>query len=85
MSKDLKKIKYQILEALQHPEAEEGLYFRNFYHLHEEDERTAVEADEVSILDALRELMEEGKVQMDESGSEAVFQLATTSGQSHSA
>ena len=40
------RIKAQILQALAHPEAEEGLYFRNFVHLHEEDEREAVEGDE---------------------------------------
>jgi hypothetical protein len=66
-------VKAQILAALRHPEAEEGLYFRNFSHLHEEDERPMVEADEVAVLDALRELMDEGLVRMDETGPEAVF------------
>lgn len=75
MSSDLNTIKTAILQALQHPEAEEGLYFRNFYHLHEEDERNAVVGDEVEILDALHELVQEGKVKMDESGEEVIFQM----------
>ncbi len=75
-SDTLGDVKSQILEALRHPEAEEGLYFRNFYHLHEEDERPAVQAEEADILDALRELVGAGKVKLDESGPEAVFTLA---------
>jgi hypothetical protein len=76
MSTDANEIKSQILTALRHPEAEEGLYFRNFYHLHEEDERPAVEGDEIAILDALKDLVKNGDVVLDESGPEAVFSLA---------
>ena len=75
MSKSLEVVKAQILKALEHPEAEEGLYFRNLWLLHEEDERPPVVAEEVDILDALRELLDEGKIEMDESGKEAVFQI----------
>ncbi len=75
MSDSLEGVKSQIIKALQHPEAEEGLYFRNLWFLHEEDERPPVVAEEVEILDALRELMDEGKVVMDESGEEVIFQL----------
>ncbi len=75
-SENLTGVKDQILLALRHPEAEEGLYFRNFYHLHEEDERPAVQADEVEILDALKELVTSGDVVLDETGPEAVFSLA---------
>ena len=75
MSNNLEGVKSQIIKALEHPEAEEGLYFRNLWFLHEEDERPPVVADEVQILDALRELMDEGKVLMDDSGEEAIFQL----------
>lgn len=67
------EIKTQILTALSHPEAAEGLYFRNLWHLHEEDERPAVEANEVDILDALKELISEGRVSMDETGKEVIF------------
>ena len=69
--KDL--IKKQILKALHHPEAEEGLYFRNFTLLHEEDERQIVEGDQLEILEALKELIEENYVRVDESGKEVVF------------
>jgi hypothetical protein len=72
-------VRSQILSALSHPEAEEGLYFRNFYHLHEEDERPAVVADQLSILDALKDLIAEGSVKIDESGPEAVFMLGRLS------
>lgn len=68
-------IKQHILAALKHPEAEDGLYFRNFYFLHEEDEREAVPGSEYQILNALRELISEGQVVTDESGEEVVFFL----------
>ena len=75
MNRDKDKIKEQVLAALKHPEAEEGLYFRNFRNLHEEDERPAVDASQVELLDALNELIGEGKVHMDESFDEVVFYL----------
>jgi hypothetical protein len=75
MKHTLEVVKKQILQALAHQEAEEGLYFRNFANLHEEDERDPVEGDEVTILDALKELLHEGKVVADESGDEVVFAL----------
>ena len=75
MRNNLDEIKKQVLAALRHPEAEEGLYFRNFRNLHEEDERPAVEADQVELLDALNALISEGKVHMDESCDEVVFHL----------
>lgn len=54
----------QILAALRHPEAEEGLYFRNFFHLHEEDERPAVIGEQSEILKVLKDLVAEGIVSM---------------------
>jgi hypothetical protein len=77
MTQDMERIKKEIIAALSHPEAQDGLYFRNFIALHEEDERQAVQGDEIDVLDALRELIEQGEVVMDESGSEAVFQLSS--------
>ena len=68
-----KLIKQQIIAALLHPEAEEGLYFRNFTLLHEEDERPVVEGDQLEILEALRELIDEHRVRVDETGKEVVF------------
>ncbi|MBX7139256.1 MAG: hypothetical protein K1X83_14875 [Oligoflexia bacterium] len=75
MSNERRRIKQEILQALMHPEAEEGLYFRNFYHLHEEDERPVVQGEEVEILDALKELIDEGLVDISDGGKEAVFSL----------
>lgn len=74
-SENLADVKEQLIAALKHPEAEEGLYFRNFTLLHEEDERPQVKADEVQILDALHSLIEEGTVLLDESGEEVIFRL----------
>ena len=74
--KDLSQIKQEIILALRHPEAEEGLYFRNFALLHEEDERPKVSGEQIDILDALKELLEEGVVEMSEAGEEAVFSLS---------
>jgi hypothetical protein len=67
------RIKHEILEALSHPEAQDGLYFRNLYHLHEEDQRDAVSGSQVEILDALKELLHEGHIVMSEGGEEAIF------------
>lgn len=75
MSDNRTTIKAQIIEALRHPEAEEGLYFDNFSQLHEEDERAPVIGEDLEILDALRELIEEGKVTTDESAKEVIFFL----------
>ena len=76
MKQKIDTLKQQIMEILKHPEAEEGLYFRNFFLLHEEDERPAVDAEESDILDALNELVSEGKVRLEETGGEVIFQLA---------
>lgn len=73
MPETLDPIKGQILEALSHPEAQDGLFFSNFAHLHEEDERSAVEANDEDILDALEELIREGRVRMDDNSPRAVF------------
>lgn len=75
MDKHLEPIKEEILRSLAHQEAEEGLYFRNFLVLHEEDERPAVHGSEIEILDALKQLLHEGQVDMDDSGSEVIFHL----------
>ena len=76
METDRDRLKTQILVVLKHPEAEEGLYFRNFFHLHEEDERPAIEAEEPEILEALHELIQEGKVTMNDGPDEVIFRLA---------
>ena len=79
MQRKIETVKDQVLRALQHPEADEGLYLRNFAYVHEEDERPKVEADQMELLDALNELVQEGKVILDESCEEVVFHLAQSS------
>ena len=71
----LSKIKFQILESLSHPEAEEGLYFQNLHQLHEDEERTQVVGSEEEILDALLELIQDGQVAVDDSGERLIFSL----------
>ena len=71
----LGQVKKQILQALSHVEAQDGLYFRNFSHLHEEDERSPVEAKDEEILDALEQLIKEGRVNMSSGEGEAIFSL----------
>jgi hypothetical protein len=70
------KIKTEIIEALTHPEAEEGLYFRNLMHLHEEDERNVVSGNEDEILFALKELIDEGKVKVIDQEEDLIFSLS---------
>ena len=72
---EISKIKFQIVEALSHPEAEEGLYFSNLFNLHEEDERPRVSGSPMEIDKALAELVDEGKVRLDESGPESIAYL----------
>jgi len=77
MSDNLAQIKSQILTALGHKEASDGLYFRNFQLLHEEDERPAVEGSQVELLEALKELLQDEVITMDDSGEEAIFHLSS--------
>jgi hypothetical protein len=68
-------VEQQILNALKHPEAEEGLFLGNFHVLHEEDERPRVNASEEEILISLKELMRQGKVVADTKGEDVIFML----------
>ena len=69
------RIKQEIIQALSHPEAEEGLYFGNLYQLYEEEERPAVVGEEVDILDALKELIADGEVSVSEGENGVIFAL----------
>lgn len=72
---DINQVKSEIIAALQHPEADEGLYFSNLFQLHEEDERPRVSGSPLEIGKALSELASEGKVTLDESGPETIVFL----------
>jgi len=59
---ELQRVKQEVVEALRHEEADEGLYFSNLYELHEEDERSPV-SGEISVIEqAVKELVSEGRV-----------------------
>ena len=76
MKKDLKGIKDQIVSALKHSEAEDGLYFNNLIVVHEDEERPIVSGSDEEVLAALKDLITEGKVVADDSGEKVLFQLA---------
>jgi len=69
------RIKEEVLAALQHPEGEDGLYFNNFGSLYEEEERPEVRGDDDSVLAALKELIQEGKVSTSEGEAGTIFHL----------
>jgi len=68
-------IKAQILAALSHPEAEDGLYFNNLIVVHEEEERPIVEGDEAAVMAALEELLKDGRIRVSGEGDQRIFQL----------
>ncbi len=68
-------IKKQIVDALSHPEAEDGLYFNNLIVVHEEEERPIVAGDEREVRAALDQLKRDGKIEVVGEGETAIFQL----------
>lgn len=68
-------IKKQIVDALSHPEAEDGLYFNNLIVVHEEEERPIVAGDEREIRAALDQLKRDGRIEVVGDGETAIFQL----------
>jgi hypothetical protein len=68
-------IRKQVLAALSHPEAEDGLYFNNLVVVHEEEERPIVEGDEVAVRSVLTELISEGLVRSSGEGAQEIFEL----------
>jgi hypothetical protein len=70
-------IRKQIIAALSHPEAEDGLYFNNLIVVHEEEERPIVEGDESAILAVLHQMVEEGLVRASGEGSQQIFTLSS--------
>jgi hypothetical protein len=73
MEGNIEQIKAQILSALDHDEAEDGLYFENLFVLHEEDTRTAVRGTKPQILEAIQALLTEGQIEVEENGKEKIF------------
>lgn len=73
---NMAKIKNQIVQALSHSEAENGLYLDNLRVVHEDEERNPVEGSDIEVLDALKELLSEGIVQMNETSENVIFSLS---------
>jgi hypothetical protein len=68
-------IKKQILAALSHPEAEDGLYFNNLIIVHEEEERPIVQGEESAVRAALQELLKDGVIRSAGEGEQEIFSL----------
>lgn len=69
------RIKEEILQALAHPEAEDGLYLNNLLVVHEEEERNPVIGTQEEVLKALRELVDEGRVREHKGSESTIFSL----------
>ena len=72
------EIKREILAALSHPEAEDGLYFNNLIIVHEEEERPIVRGEEGEVVEALRELVKAGTVETTGNGPETIYKLKSS-------
>jgi hypothetical protein len=76
MSSRLKRIKDEIMAALQHAEAEDGLYFNNLIVVHEDEERPIVSGEEEEVRQALAELTSEGKIKTEKTAESEIYHLA---------
>lgn len=75
MAADLARLKREIISALSHVEAEEGLYFNNLIVVHEDEERPPVDGTQEDVLAALREMLKEGTVVAEDHGDAVIFRL----------
>jgi hypothetical protein len=82
-AKHLNRIKKQILAALSHPEAEDGLYFNNLIVVHEEEERPIVEGEEDAVQRALDQLVADGIIVREDTPSTPIFKLSEQSQAAH--
>jgi hypothetical protein len=69
-------LRNQIIAALSHVEAEDGLYFNNLIVVHEEEERPIVEGDESEIVNELNLMVAEGIISSVGEGSQRIFKLS---------
>ena len=68
-------IREQILAALKHSEAEDGLYFNNLIVVHEEEERPIVEGAEADVQNVLDAMVEAGELSVVGEGSQKIYSL----------
>ena len=73
---NLSLIRQDILKALAHSEASEGLYLENLEIVHEEEERIPVRGTQLQILECLKELISEERVTVNDSGEKVIFLLS---------
>ena len=69
-------LRNQIIAALSHVEAEDGLYFNNLIVVHEEEERPIVEGDESEIVNELNLMVAEGVISSVGEGAQRIFKLS---------
>jgi hypothetical protein len=69
-------IREQILAALKHPEAEDGLYFNNLIVVHEEEERPIVEGEEKDIREVLNSMVTEGILSVVGEGTQTIYAIS---------
>lgn len=69
-------IREQILAALKHPEAEDGLYFNNLIVVHEEEERPIVEGAEADVQKVLDAMVEAGELTVVGEGSQKIYSIS---------
>jgi hypothetical protein len=69
-------IREQILAALRHPEAEDGLYFNNLIVVHEEEERPIVEGHENDIQAVLDSMISEGVLSVVGEGTQRIYAIS---------
>ena len=75
MGNKLTRIKQEILSALSHVEAEDGLYFNNLIVVHEDEERQIVSGDEQEVQAALKELLAEQMIRSEAGNGNEIYHL----------
>lgn len=71
-------IKREILAALSHPEAEDGLYFNNLIVVHEDEERPIVRGEEDEVVAALKDLVKAGTIETSGTGDTTIYKLKSS-------
>jgi hypothetical protein len=75
MASDLENLKNQIINALNHTEAEDGLFFQNFIIVHESEDRQPVMTNDAGLIYALEDLVKDEKVSMGVMDGKVIFKI----------
>jgi hypothetical protein len=76
MSNKHASLENEILEVLQHSEAEDGLFFQNFTIVHESEERQPIQSSDTDLIRALENLIIKKQVTMGAMDGKVIFKLA---------